>query len=99
MAQTPNVILEGGGPLIPSAERIRFLPNTAETFKLFLGNRHEHYEPTDTRQAHHDGRELRVFRRVRRTYVAEQRVRAAGGRRPAPRAGAARSLRRAWPPA
>ncbi|MGW1780159.1 DUF5988 family protein [Streptomyces sp. NPDC002143] len=71
MAQTPNVILEGGGPLIPTDERIRFLPNTAETFKLFLGNRHEHYEPSDTRHAHHDGRELRVFKWVRRTYVAE----------------------------
>jgi hypothetical protein len=71
MTQPPNAILRGGGPLVPDGERIRHVTNTADTFKLFLGNCYEHYEPTDACHEHDDGRELQVFEWVRRTYVAE----------------------------
>jgi hypothetical protein len=69
--QHANVILRGGGPLIPDGERIRYVANPTERFKLFLGNRYEHYEPTASRQKHDDGRELLVLKWVYRTYVAE----------------------------
>ncbi|MEV5985185.1 DUF5988 family protein [Streptomyces sp. NPDC052051] len=71
MKQTPNVILQGSGPSIPDEERVRYLPDTTDTFKLFLGNRYEHYRSTDSRHAHDCGRDLRVFEWVRSTYVAE----------------------------
>ncbi|NUS15364.1 MAG: hypothetical protein HOY69_28910 [Streptomyces sp.] len=71
MAHAPNAILQGGGSLVPDEERIRYVEFPTRTYKLFLGNRHEHYEPTGSVHAHADGRELHVFRWVRRTYVAE----------------------------
>ncbi|MFE0178422.1 DUF5988 family protein [Streptomyces sp. NPDC059002] len=70
MAHTPNVLLRGGS-VVPHEERVRYVADTTEKFKLFLGNRYEHFEPTESRHAHDDGGELHVFEWVRRTYVAE----------------------------
>ncbi|MEV4046862.1 DUF5988 family protein [Streptomyces sp. NPDC049744] len=71
MEHQANVILRGGGPLVPDEERIRYVADPTERLKLFLGNRYEHYQPTTARQRHSDGRELLVFKWVYRTYVAE----------------------------
>lgn len=71
MEHQANVILRGGGPLVPDEERVRYVADLSGRFKLFLGNRYEHYEPTTSRQRHRDGRELLVFEWVYRTYVAE----------------------------
>lgn len=69
MPNTPNVILLGG-PDIPDTDRVRYLENTAERFKLFRGNRYEHFDPT-TRYSLHRGSEVQVFTWVRSTFVAE----------------------------
>ncbi|MFB7501573.1 DUF5988 family protein [Streptomyces sp. NPDC056161] len=71
MTQHPNAVLRGGGSLVPDGERIRHVSNTTDTFKLFLGNRYEHYAPTEDMYLHDDGQELQVFEWVRRTFVAE----------------------------
>ncbi|MFF5019977.1 DUF5988 family protein [Streptomyces sp. NPDC001165] len=70
MSITPNAILRGGAG-VPDEERVRYVENMADTFKLYLENRYEHYEPTDSKVAHNDGLELHVFEWVCRTYVAE----------------------------
>ncbi|MCW7945669.1 hypothetical protein AAW14_27635 [Streptomyces hygroscopicus] len=70
MSITPNAILRGGAG-VPDQERVRYVANIADTFKLHLANRYEHYEPTDAKHTRHDGLELRVFEWVCRTYVAE----------------------------
>ena len=69
MIRTPNVVLVGG-PDIPDGERVRYLENTAERFKLFRGNRYEHFEPTPS-VSQHRGRPLQVFTWARSTFVAE----------------------------
>lgn len=69
MLRTPNVILLGG-PDIPESDRIQYLENTSERFKLFRGNRYEHFDPTP-RYSQHLGRQVKVFHWVRSTFVAE----------------------------
>jgi hypothetical protein len=67
----PNVILYGGSSeRMTHQERIRHLPDCEEKIKLPLGNRVEHFEPTNQVELH-DGRTLRVFAWVQNTYVAE----------------------------
>lgn len=69
--QEPNILLVGGPGLPPdSAERIRFAQRLDAKIKLFLGNRYEHFEPTQ-RSAIVDGRELVVFEWSTSTRVAE----------------------------
>ncbi|MEU3693359.1 MULTISPECIES: DUF5988 family protein [Streptomyces] len=70
MSNRPNVILQGGRA-VPDQERVRYVENTEDTFKLFLGNRYEHYRANGSTHAHHDGRGLLVFEWMYRTYVAE----------------------------
>lgn len=69
MIAEPNVLLNGGKG-IPDAERIRFLAKSDTKFKLFRGNRYEHFEPTG-RTVLHEGRELTLFVWSATTYVAE----------------------------
>lgn len=69
MIAEPNVLLDGGRG-IPETERIRFLERSDAKFKLFRGNRYEHFEPTG-RVVVRDGRELSVFVWSATTYVAE----------------------------
>ncbi|MEU2826384.1 DUF5988 family protein [Streptomyces sp. HNA39] len=70
MKVRPNAILQGGST-VPDEERVRFVEDTQDTFKLFLGNRYEHYRPTGTTRTHQDGSDLLVFEWMYRTYVAE----------------------------
>ncbi|MET9293105.1 DUF5988 family protein [Streptomyces sp. NPDC003077] len=70
MRMRPNAILQGG-TAVPDDERIRYVEDTQDTFKLFLKNRYEHYKPTGDMRKHHDGSELLVFEWMYRTYVAE----------------------------
>jgi hypothetical protein len=69
MLPTPNVVLMGG-PEIPDTERLRYVADTSERFKLFRGNRYEHFDPTPTFSLHM-GRQLQVFTWTRSTFVAE----------------------------
>ncbi|MGW8375231.1 DUF5988 family protein [Streptomyces sp. ODS28] len=70
-AADANVILRGGAAeALPPSERIRRVDDVRDTFKLFLGNRYEHFRPTSETQ-HHNGRSLRVFAWLDSTYVAE----------------------------
>lgn len=69
MIAEPNVLLDGGKG-IPETERIRFLECSNTKFKLFRGNRYEHFEPTG-RTVLHGGRELSLFVWSATTYVAE----------------------------
>jgi len=66
---TPNVLLMGG-PQIADGDRIQYTANTAERFKLFRGNRYEHFEPTPE-FSDHGGFRLQVFVWQRSTFVAE----------------------------
>lgn len=70
MIVRPNVILQGGSA-VPDEERVRYVENTQDTFKLFLENRYEHYKPTGSKHVHRDGSDLLVFEWIYRTYVAE----------------------------
>ncbi|HZG04084.1 MAG TPA: DUF5988 family protein [Streptomyces sp.] len=66
-----NIILHGGpATQLPERERVRYLPDTASTFKMLSGNRYAHFEPT-TEFVRLDDRELQVFSWTRYTYVAE----------------------------
>ncbi|MET9972557.1 DUF5988 family protein [Streptomyces sp. NPDC006356] len=70
MRVRPNVILQGGSA-VPDEERVRYLENTQDTFKLPIENRYEHYKPTGATWTQPDGSDLLVFEWVYRTYVAE----------------------------
>lgn len=70
-AQEPNIVLIGGpGMSLDSVERVRFAQRLDATVKLLLGNRYEHFEPTE-RSTVIDGRELQVFEWKTYTKVAE----------------------------
>lgn len=66
----PNAILRGGPASISKAERIRYVANCDERFKLPRGSHYDHFDPTSAVEAHNDV-ELRVFIWVGCTYVAE----------------------------
>ncbi|MEU5404210.1 DUF5988 family protein [Streptomyces sp. NPDC005963] len=67
----PNAILTGGpAELLPEGERIRYVVDETATVKVLKGNRYEHWEPSP-QTVLHTGGELRVYRWVRFTYVAE----------------------------
>jgi hypothetical protein len=69
MLRAPNIILTGG-PDIPDGDRVQYAENTAERFKLFRGNRYEHFDPTQEFELHL-GQRVQVFHWVRSTFVAE----------------------------
>jgi hypothetical protein len=66
----PNVILYGGPSSLPLDERIRYVENTADKFKLLRENHYEHFEPTPQVERRF-GRDLRVFAWTGFTRVAE----------------------------
>lgn len=69
-ASAPNVILRGG-PMQPTDESCtRYVDDIESTLKLLVGNAYEHFQPTG-QVVEHQGRSLRVFEWIRRTYVAE----------------------------
>jgi hypothetical protein len=69
--QEPNIVLIGGSAMpLDSNERVRFTHRLDATIKLLLGNRYEHFEPTE-RSTVIDGRELLVFEWKTFTKVAE----------------------------
>ncbi|MGR3934106.1 DUF5988 family protein [Streptomyces sp. BRA346] len=70
MSVRPNVVLRGGSG-VPEGERVRYVENTTDTFKLFIENRYEHCKSTGATWTHRDGDDLLVFEWVYRTYVAE----------------------------
>lgn len=69
MTRIPNVVLHGG-PAIPDRDRVRYVEDTTERFKLFRGNRYEHFDPTGETSLHL-GEELLVFTWIQSTFVAE----------------------------
>ncbi len=54
----------------PTHLRVRYLQDCTDRYKLFLGNRYEHFEPS-AETVSFGGDDLRVFIWTRRTYVAE----------------------------
>ncbi|MEK8170201.1 DUF5988 family protein [Streptomyces sp. M19] len=51
-----NVVLRGGPAAhFADAERILYVPDTENSFKLQRGNRYEHFEPT-AETVRHEGR-------------------------------------------
>lgn len=66
----PNAILRGGPDSLSAAERIRYVANSGERFKLLRGDHYDHFEPTPATEWH-DNAKLRVLEWVGRTYVAE----------------------------
>ncbi len=64
------ILCGGGADELPLVERIRYLADVDQTFKLYLHNRYEHFTPSDETLLH-EGRPLRVFVWSTRTYVAE----------------------------
>lgn len=67
----PNVILSGG-PVdrLPEHQRIRYVADETDSVKVLMGNRYEHWAPSEQKVTHAQG-ELRVFHWSRYTYVAE----------------------------
>jgi hypothetical protein len=65
-----NVILRGGPASLSAAERIRYVANCEERFKLPRGNHYDHFDPASVTEWH-DNVELKVFEWVGCTYVAE----------------------------
>jgi Family of unknown function (DUF5988) len=66
----PNAILRGGPASLSAAERIRYIANCEERFKLSRESHYDHFDPTSATESH-DNVELRVFEWVGCTYVAE----------------------------
>ncbi|MFI8093268.1 DUF5988 family protein [Streptomyces sp. NPDC086080] len=65
----PNIFLAGGKD-IPEDLRAHRVEHFAERVKLQVENRFEHFEAT-TEVRHVDGRSLRVYGWIYRTYMAE----------------------------
>jgi Family of unknown function (DUF5988) len=66
----PNVILRGGPIPVADPASMRYVDDTDSTLKLPIGNAYEHFRPTGE-SLEHEGRNLRIFEWIRRTYVAE----------------------------
>lgn len=67
----PNIILQGG-PVEsePPHTRVRYIADRTDRYKLFKGNRYEHFVPSaETLSV--GGEDLQVFVWSHRTYVAE----------------------------
>ncbi|MFD7559529.1 MULTISPECIES: DUF5988 family protein [unclassified Streptomyces] len=70
--QSPNVVLSGGPATLElkPEERVRYVEDTNSKVKLLVGNRYEHFEPTDGTITEEE-LELLVFAWSGYTYVAE----------------------------
>ncbi|MEU9291538.1 DUF5988 family protein [Streptomyces sp. NPDC048275] len=72
--QTKNATLNAvllGSPYRPDEyEIVTHVADLNDTFKLKVENRYDHFMPTDE-VVRRDDRELRVFRYIRHTYIAE----------------------------
>ncbi|MGP3969017.1 DUF5988 family protein [Streptomyces sp. 6N223] len=66
----PNAILRGGPIEVPDQTSMRYVDDIESILKLPIGNAYEHFRPTGE-VLEHEGRNLRVFEWIRRTYVAE----------------------------
>ncbi|MFH8369655.1 DUF5988 family protein [Streptomyces sp. NPDC018031] len=66
----PNVVLRGGPLPADPLNSLRHVDDVESPLKLPVGNAYEHFEPTGEFEET-QGRRLRVFRCIRRTYVAE----------------------------
>jgi len=69
-APVPNVVLRGGPERFAHPSDTRYVDDLGSTLKLFVGNAYEHFAPTEEFMER-EGRNLRVFEWIRRTYVAE----------------------------
>ncbi|MFI7345948.1 DUF5988 family protein [Streptomyces sp. NPDC049936] len=68
-AAEPNIFLAGGRD-IPDDQRMHQIETLADRVKLNVENRYEHFESTsEVRDV--EGRSLRVYKWIYRTYVAE----------------------------
>ncbi|MFE2587763.1 DUF5988 family protein [Streptomyces anthocyanicus] len=68
-AAEPNIFLAGGKD-IPEGQRMHEVEPLTDRVKLNVENRYEHFEATsEVREV--DGRSLRVYGWIYRTYVAE----------------------------
>ncbi len=65
----PDILLAGGRD-IPENLRVQRAEHFADRIKLHVENRYEHFEAT-TEVRHVDGRSLRVYVWIYRTYMAE----------------------------
>lgn len=65
----PNIFLSGGKD-ISEGMRIHRVDHFTDRVKFHVENRYEHFEAT-TEVRHVDGRSLRVYGWIYRTYVAE----------------------------
>ncbi|RDD85890.1 DUF5988 family protein [Streptomyces parvulus] len=68
-AAEPNIILVGGKD-IPDDQRLHQVEKFTDRIKLAVENRYEHFEATPEVRVV-DGRSLRVYDWIYRTYVAE----------------------------
>ncbi|MEV7144537.1 DUF5988 family protein [Streptomyces tauricus] len=65
----PNIFLSGGKD-IPEELRVHQVPDLTDRVKLSVHNRYEHFEATAEKRDV-DGRSLRVYSWIYRTYMAE----------------------------
>lgn len=65
-----NIILRGGPSSLTQDERELHVNDTREKIKMLLGNRYEHFEPTQETERR-SGRDLVIYAWTGRTYVAE----------------------------
>lgn len=70
IAHYDNVILQGGPSSLGPQERVRHVDDLTQKIKVLVGNRYEHFEPTQEIDRSL-GRDLVVYVWKECTYVAE----------------------------